>query len=494
MTNWPGTARKLLVGFGALVVVFGAASWATLAGHRQIHAAIERTKEEEEGVRLALELASAVRDQYAHQAHTIIIGNESHLGFYSQAEQHVLELIRALRARTRYPDERVWMDDIERATAELDRVFRRQIVPAVVKGDRRYVQEEHGRAQLLVTEIQDRVEQLVNRREARIAAARAEVAAVEHHTLDWIIGLMIGTPLLAAAVTLYVGRSIGRPLAVLRGGAQRIAAGDLDTRIEIASDDEFGALAEQFNTMTSALKEHQAQLVQSEKLAGVGRLAAGVAHELNNPLAVILGYVRLLRKRASGDLDDDLAVVEQETLRCKDIVRDLLDLSRPLQAGQEPLDLRSTSDDVVATLRGAHTLDGVEVEVDGHATAQGNPSKIRQVVANLVRNAAEAAGRGGRVQVKVGSVESQASVEVHDSGPGLDGRVADRLFEPFFTTKERGTGLGLAISRAIARAHGGDVDARNAPGGGATFTLTLPRRGDAAPDRAGAGGAGGGRA
>src|SRR5919201_5502552 len=110
MQNWSGTARKLLVGFGALVFTIAVASFLTLAGLGQIHRASEVTKHEEEGVRRALELASAVRDQYAHQAHTIIIGNESHLGFYSAAERHVIELTRALRPFARGEEEGGWMD------------------------------------------------------------------------------------------------------------------------------------------------------------------------------------------------------------------------------------------------------------------------------------------------------------------------------------------------------------------------------------------------
>ncbi|MFL5264402.1 MAG: ATP-binding protein [Anaeromyxobacteraceae bacterium] len=475
MSNWSGTARKLLLGFGALVLIVAAASSLVLAGVGRVHGAIERMKDEEEGVRVALELASAVRDQYAHQAHTIIIANQSHLGFYTSAERHVLDLTRALRARARGAEESAWMDDIEAASAELDGIFRTHIVPAVVKGDHRYVQEEHARAQLVVTRIQDRAEQLVGRFEERIATSRAEVTAVEGRTNRWITALLVGTPLLGAAVTLSIGRSIARPIAKLRHGAERLAAGDLDTRIDVATPDEFGALAQQFNAMTGALREHQAQLVQSEKLAGVGRLAAGVAHEINKPLAVILGYVRLMRKRADASLDEDLAVIEEEALRCKDIIEGLLELSRPAQAGRERVDLRELCDDVVARLREARALDGVAVEVGGAGAAEGQPSKIRQVVANLVRNAVEAAGPGGRVSVGVAEAGQDTAVAVRDSGPGLSPEARERLFEPFFTTKARGTGLGLAISRAIARAHGGDVEARDAAEGGALFTLRLPR-------------------
>jgi signal transduction histidine kinase len=475
LSSWSGTARRLSVGFGALVLSFGIASYFALAGLGRIHGATARMKGEEAGVRAALELASAVRDQYAHQAHTIIIGNESHLAFYAQAEKHVLALTRELRSHTAAPEARVAMDDIEAASAELDAIFRGRIVPAVVREDSELVRSEHARAQLVVTRIQDRAEELVGLFESSIAAARTEVDAVERRTYRWIVALLVGAPILAFAVALAIGRSIGRPLSRLQAGAARLAQGDLDTRIEIDTPDEFGAVARQFNAMTTALKEHQDKLVQSEKLAGVGRLAAGVAHEINNPLGVILGYTRLLQKQAHPPLADDLAVIEEETIRCKEIVEGLLDLSRPLNVSHETVDLRATVDEVVDRLRDAGSLRTVEVRVTGAASTEGHASKLRQVFANVTRNAAEAAGDGGSVEIVLSEDVTSTSVAVHDSGPGLEPAVLSRLFEPFFTTKEKGTGLGLAISRAIARAHGGDIEAANGPAGGALITIHLPR-------------------
>jgi signal transduction histidine kinase len=474
-STWSGTGRKLVLGFGALVVVLAAASWLTLAGLDRIQGAIDRMKEEEEGVRLALELASAVRDQYAHQAHTIIIGDESHLGFYKTAERHVLELTGRLRSHVHTAEDRESIDDIVRASAELDELFRKRIVPAVVRGDLPYVRAEHARAQLVVTRIQDRAEELVTSFEASIAASHAEVAAVERRTNRWLVTLLVGAPLLAAAITFSIGRSIARPLGKLREGAARLAAGDLETRIPVTSRDELGALATQFNAMTAALKEHQEALVRSEKLAGIGRLAAGVAHEINNPLGVILGYAKLLERRVDGDLRDDLRVIQEETLHAKEIVEGLLDLSRPTDPTRERVDLRQACDDVVARLGEARVLDGVRVEVAGAGVAEAHPAKLRQVVANLLRNAAEAAGPGGRVEVRVAESDGEVRVSVRDDGPGLAREARARLFEPFFTTKPRGTGLGLALSRAIARGHGGELDASDAEGGGAVFTLRLPR-------------------
>ena len=476
IAGWSGTGRRLFGAFGLLVLVYAAASSVALAALREIHGGLHRTKESAESVRLALELASAVRDQYAHQAHTIILGNASHLTFYRDAGRRVGELVSALRQRAESPDERAWLDDIARATEDLDHIFRERIVPAVLKGQRADVRAEHGRAQLKVTLIQDRASELVDRFEQSIEGVQTHVNALEHRTVLWTALFLIGAPALAAAVGVYVGRSVARPVARLHEGAARLADGDLHTVIDIQSHDEFGALAHQFNVMTRALREHQEQLIQSEKLAGIGRLAAGVAHEINNPLGVILGYTRLLEKRADATVVEDLKVIEDETLRCKEIVEGLLDLSRPLGSPTQPVDLRELCDDVIGRLTESKALDGVSLTVEGAASTSGHPQKLRQILLNLVKNAAEAAGKGGRVDVRLAATEESATISVADTGPGIDAAARDRLFEPFFTTKQRGTGLGLAVSQAIARAHKGTIEIGDAPSGGALFMLRLPIR------------------
>jgi len=471
-----GTSRRLALGFGVLVVLIGAASAVALAGSARVHDGLAETKQREEGVRLSLELASAVRDQYAHQAHTIIIGDASHLGFYGEAREKVARLTRALRQAAEEPEERVLVGSIEEESVRLDRIFRDRIVPAVLRGEHGSVQEEHGHAQLVVTRIQDLTQALVERFEASIRRVRAEVEEVERRTRGILVALLVAAPVVAVAVSVVIGRSVAGPVARLEQGAARIAAGDLETRIEVRGAPELEALAERWNAMTGALKEHQDRLVESEKLAGIGRLAAGVAHEINNPLGVILGYAKLLRKRAEPAAAEDLAVIEEETLRAKEIVDGLLDLSRLLPAGTEQVDLRALSDEVVSRLREARLLEGVNVSVEGAASAAGHPEKLRQVLVNLVRNAAEAAGDGGRLSVAVAERDGSAVVSVADSGPGIPPEGRARLFEPFFTTKPGGTGLGLAVSRAIARAHGGDLVAEAPDGGGARFALRLPLR------------------
>ena len=469
-----GTARRLFVAFAGLVSVFAVSSFFALQSLREIHDGVLRMTQYEEGVRTALELASAVRDQYAHQAHTIILGNDSHLSFYADAERKVRHLTALVANRARSADERQWVRDIEIATTELDEIFRASIVPAVLRGSAADVQEEHGRAQVVVTLIQDRADRLVDRFEASIGAVEAHVVQVQHVAFRWTVFFLVGAPALAAAVGVFVFRSVARPVAKLQAGAARLAEGDLRTRIDVDSPDEFGDLARQFNVMTSALKEHQERLVHSEKLAGIGRLAAGVAHEINNPLAVILGYLKILRKDAEGQLSEDLRVVEEEAIRAKEIVEGLLDLSRPLGVRPEVVDLRALSEETVTRLRDAKQLDGVRLSVEGEGRVDGDPQKLRQVLLNLIRNATEAAGRGGEVRVRVDRVDGGVELSVADSGPGLGVEAQERLFEPFFTTKPRGTGLGLAVSKGIVHAHGGEIEVRESSLGGAQFTMRLP--------------------
>ena len=469
-----GTGQRLFIAFALLVSTFAVASYLTLAHVRGIHDGLWETKRYEEGVRLSLELSSAVRDQYAHQAHTIILGNDSHLSLYAAAQRHVTDMIEQVRRYATRPDERAWVDEIATASDSLDHLFRSRIVPAVLNHDAVDVQQEHARAQMLVSLIQERSDRLVDRFESSISQFRAEVAAMQQAAMRWTVFFVVGAPLLAILVGLYVHRSVARPVGRLQAGAARIAKGDLDARIEIDTPDEFGALARQFNAMTKALQAHQRQLIQHEKLAGIGRLAAGVAHEINNPLAVILGYARLLGRKATGESAADLQIIEDESLRAKAIVDGLVDMARPPHLECERVDLRMLVDDVVGRLSDAEALNGVTIGVTGSCIVIGSSQKLRQVVLNLVKNAAEASIPGGRVEVEIDCSRGVGSLVVRDTGRGLTREALERVFEPFFNSKPKGTGLGLAVSKGIVQAHGGAIAAANMPSGGARFEVTLP--------------------
>ncbi|MBK8480175.1 MAG: HAMP domain-containing protein [Proteobacteria bacterium] len=473
--TWSGTGRRLFLAFSAFIALYALASSFALLGITRIHRDLERTRARVEGMRVALDLASAVRDQYAHVAHTIIIGNASHAALYAEARARVLSLSREMRRHLEQADEQAWVNAIDQATGQLDSVFRDQILPNVVGGDEARVQQEHHAVLRLVARIQERTERLTRRFEQSIAELQTFVGVVERRAFGWALLFLLVAPLVAAWVGLAIGRSVARPIARLQQGAERLASGDLETRIDIDAEDEFGALAHQFNAMTTALREHQKRLVQSERLAGIGALAAGVAHEINNPLGVILGYTRVLRKQAAGSLADDLGVIEEETLRCKEIVVGLLDLSRPLTPSPQAVDLRELCDDVATRLAESEPSGSARVAIHGHGRASGDATKLRQVMVNLIKNAIEAAGPTGQVALSITERADQVELLVVDSGSGVDAAARARLFQPFFTTKPRGTGLGLAVSQAIAHAHGGEITLDPAGPAGTCFRLRVPR-------------------
>jgi signal transduction histidine kinase len=477
---WSRTGRRLFAAFASLIAVYSAAAVFALVGLVEIQRGLVRTRERVEGLHVALDLASAVRDQYAHLAHTIIIGDASHLEFHADARGKVERLISDMNRFAADADEQTWVSEIRQATTDMDRVFRDRILPAVLAGRAETVQTEHHHVLATMDHIQENTDRLAGRFEESIAEIQGVVASLQNRTLAWFIVFLLIAPALAAWAGIAIGRSVARPIARLKAGAERIASGDLDTRIDIETRDDFGALAHQFNTMAASIKEHQQQQMQSEKLAGIGRLAAGVAHEINNPLGVILGYVRVMAKKAEGGLAEDLKIIEWETVRCKEIVDGLLDLTRPIKFDPEPVDLRELSDDVAARMGDSERADDIAISIDGKAAVEGNALKLRQVVFNLMKNAVEAVEPGGRVEVRIEQVGDHVELSVSDTGPGFDDRARSHLFEPFFTTKRQGTGLGLAVSQAIARSHGGDIVVDN-PGSGARLIMLLPRSGKGGP-------------
>lgn len=469
-----GTARRTWLAFGALFVLFGGSSMLGLAGLQEMHETMHQLRDREADVRSALELTRAVRDQYAHQAHTIILGNLSHLPMYDEARQSVEQLLAATAAQAHGKEGSRAVEAISRTSQEMDRLFREQIVPAVVAKDSAAISQAHNALLELVMNAENDADQLADFYESQIGSFEAHGSSVQHTAYRWMVTIAVVATFFSLAIGFYLSRSITGPVAALGKGAARLAAGDLTTTIEVGGNDELGQLAQQFNSMTSALAQHQRTLVQNEKLASLGRLAAGVAHEINNPLGVILGYARLMGRKADGELREELRIIEDEAKRCQFIVEGLLELARPIEVEDCEVDLRELCLETVERLKDSGGAEGVEFRVDGEVKVRGTEHRLRQVVLNLATNAARAAGSGGKVSLALREDGSGAELRVMDTGPGVPQELRSRVFEPFFTTRAEGTGLGLAVSRAIARAHGGDLQLEEATAG-ATFTLRLPR-------------------
>lgn len=281
-------------------------------------------------------------------------------------------------------------------------------------------------------------------------------------------------------------RFVLRPVRALVEGTRRVAAGDLTTTIPVTSRTELGDLAAAFNAMTRRLGEVTQQLNQADKLASVGRLAAGVAHEINNPLTGVLSYASLLQKRFKEDPEaaSDLEVIVRETIRCRGIIRELLDFARPAPPNRHPTDLNEVLRRAVSVVMIQLGLRHVRLDLDLAAELPQVPAdanQLEQVAVNLLLNAADAIGpEGGEIRV-ASRFEPEAAkgpgvaFTVEDDGPGITAEDLPRLFEPFFTTKGRhGTGLGLAVTWGIVDSHQGEIEVDSEPGAGARFHVRLP--------------------
>jgi signal transduction histidine kinase len=330
-------------------------------------------------------------------------------------------------------------------------------------------------------------------------------------THDWretlIVASGVGIVLLLLGFGL-VELQVVRPLRAVERAVGQVEAGNLDATVPEEGATEFRELASSFNRMTQALGEQREQLAEqrdqlqrSEQLAAIGGLAAGVAHEVGNPLAAILGYVEFLLDPRS-DLSDEqrslLERIQNQTQRIQTIVGQLLEYSRPSKTRVQSVDLRTQAREAVNLLEQDPRAENVELRVPGDATVEAlaDPGLLHQVLLNLVVNACHAAREGGadraRVAVRIGQALDEESVwiEVQDNGAGVTADARERLFEPFFTTRPagEGTGLGLAISQGLIESMHGTLecladDARSplAPGepAGATFRITLPPPDDA---------------
>ena len=321
--------------------------------------------------------------------------------------------------------------------------------------------------------------------------------------------------LFSVASALFIWTVVERPLKELMSGIHKVAAGDLGYRLPARSGDELGEVAKSFNRMTEGLARAQQEITDwghtledrveqktrelegaqqailaREKMASLGKLAATVAHEVNNPLAGILTYAGLVLKQLEklpcdpamrAEMSENLRTIQRESRRCGDLMRNLLAFARQTPSQREPNDLNLLVQHGLALVHHGLELQGIELKEDlqqGLPLLRCDAGQIRQVILALLVNAIEAMPNGGRLEVSTAlDARGQAlQVSVRDNGVGIPPDVLPHIFEPFFTTKEnqQGTGLGLAVARSILEQHGGVITVDSIPGKGSEFTVSLP--------------------
>lgn len=278
-----------------------------------------------------------------------------------------------------------------------------------------------------------------------------------------------------------------RPIDALMQGTAEIRRGNLEMEIPVSTRDELGLLAQRFNEMTQSLRASRDELVRSEKLVSVGKLSAGVAHEINNPLGTIINYLDLLLEDVrDGQVRDSLSQMRAEARRIKRTVRELLDFSRQSPRTMGPVQINAVVVESLNLVLHEQRMSGIEVKKrlqPGLPEAWGDADQLKQVFVNIILNAVQAMPEGGTLAVRtVEMVDAAGRLWVraafHDTGVGIAAEHLKYVFDPFFTTKGvgEGTGLGLSVSYGIVQAHGGSIRLDSSAGSGTEVLVDLPVR------------------
>jgi signal transduction histidine kinase len=469
------TGRRILGAFAAVLVLFGAALAVELTTLRKIADAESQVARLDHAKHAGHMAAAEVREQYIHQAHTLIEFGPGHLGHYAHVVESTNAAIAHLKSVAETPSDEQLAAQIATLAKQNDENFRTIVVPAIERGDRAAVAQLGDDLESIVDKVVDLNDKLNADLEARSVAARHRAEELRSQSVVWTIACFALAIILSAALGIWLMRTIVRRVESVRAGARRLGAGDLNARIELEGEDEFAELASSFNQMAVSLAREQSALVKSQKLASIGQVAAGVAHEINNPLSVILGYTKVLRKEGSPH-DEELKIIEDEAKLCQRIVQELLELARPQRLDTSAVDLAVLAKEAIDRLTEAGALRdrNVRFSADKPVVLSADAGKLRQVIANVVVNAAEATEASGTITIDARTKNGEAMLTVADDGPGIAPEVQSKLFEPFVTTKPKGTGLGLAIAQAIVDAHGGRISIESTPQAGTLVSLQLP--------------------
>jgi len=313
------------------------------------------------------------------------------------------------------------------------------------------------------------------------------------HRWNVLTGIFLATVLAATLASLllifFVTNLVLRPIGRIIAMQQKVTEGDLSARVGIRPPGEMGVLCKAIDSMADAVSDREEQLKlvtrqqigRSEKLASIGRLAAGVAHEINNPLTGVLTFAHLMKEKENMDEQDkqDLSLIINETTRAAEIVRGLLDFARERPTVKELLNLNDVIRRTLRLLGNQKVFQQITIVedlADNLPQVDGDMNQVQQVLLNLMQNACEAMPNGGTLLVNTLAQDEKVVITVTDTGCGIAREHLDQIFEPFFSTKPvgQGTGLGLSVSYGIVEQHEGTLEVESEEGNGTTFTVVLP--------------------
>jgi two-component system NtrC family sensor kinase len=465
--------RKLALSFAVVAALAAVQCLVHVLLIGNVAGAVGEMTHDEKRIRAGLDLATALREQYIHAAHNIAQGDRSHLDHYGEWVERVEKGV--ARMATMVPDdEKPRLERIAEASRDFDRTFRNEILGAVERGDVQTMRRAHARIEAVLGMAAHEADSLARRFEQRMSHAHVSTTETTHLGIGLAAAGILLIVLVAIYSTIQIRLAVVAPLARLTDAAEQIGRGTFSGGAEEAGQGEFKELGQAFDRMSTELHKREAQLVQSERMAAIGQLAAGIAHEINNPIGVIRGYLRTMLPEAREEsLREELRILDEEAAACQRIAEDLLAYARTPELELSDVAIEGLLEEVARRFASAGSASEVRIEV---AAAPGvlraDALRLRQVVANLVNNAIQA----GSPEVTVVGECSATSymIRVLDRGSGIAPEQRERIFEPFYSGRRGGTGLGLAVCLGIVKAHGGTIEAQPRANGGTELIVTLP--------------------
>ncbi len=324
---------------------------------------------------------------------------------------------------------------------------------------------------------------------------RADIGMLLKRSLNMLFFALLLIIVLGTVINIKLAASISTPIRNLEKITKKVATGDFSENIPVKGNDEIASLEISFNQMEDRLRdaltsleltikklqEKQAQLVEAEKLASVGILASGIAHEINNPLTSVLTFSNLMLEQTPPDSPNyrKLKMMVSETERARNIVRQLLSFAKETPMDSVKININQPVTEIIDSLIAQGAFKDIEMKTnlsDILPEINADPARIGQVILNILLNAIHSITPPGRIDVETRVEKDSIEIIISDSGSGIPEEYINKIFDPFFTTKEadKGTGLGLAVSYGIIKKHGGDIEVKSSVGKGSTFIVRLP--------------------
>ncbi len=474
-TGW-SVRRHLAVSFSVLATLGTILCGVLVLLVWRVNGSLDEVEENAAATQQALALSLSVREQYIHETHTILEGNATHVHHHDAWVARATEQARDLEARLPAAEAQR-AHRVALMSAELDTLFTERIVPAAVRSDAEEIRRAHREAERLAGRSQTESARLVEALEDRVAAIHAETLSVSRIG----VGLAAsGTVALAFIAVLLFGRlrrSLLDPLRALAAEAQRVARGETTRSVAGPAAKEVATVITSFEGMSEELAERDQWLVRVERMAALGELGQAVGDAIQEPCTVMHERATELREAARfAPMREELGIILEEVAACDRIVDDLHAWAAKPHIEWVEVQVAELAQSAIDRFRA--TEPGLRVQVEASiepATVELDPLRIRQVLSNLLRNAAQASPEGGVVTVEGTRNGDEYQIVIRDRGAGIPPEALERIFEPFYSLRAGGSGLGLAVCHGLVSAHGGRIGARlPEENGGVELVVDLP--------------------